>query len=197
MLDAKKIMDKMKAHEIEEIENRYKDLREAHITEIFDMAENKEEIQFLENNMDMLVELVYGGVYVDRDILRTHIFINSSSDFRYNISLQESIELTEEILDSNFGMCQGYVFYTDKERLTKLAKSVLGDRLDDPEYLKKYFSKDEIADLWIQNRGKEDVLEQLIFTHDIESLLELTPAVAFTTSEGDKVYYSYLDYRFR
>ena len=127
MLDAKKIMENMKAHEIEEIENRYKDLREEHITEIFDMAENKEEIQFLEDNMDILVELVYSGVYVDRDILRTHIFINSSSDFRYNISLQESTELTEEILDSNFGMCQGYVFYIDKERLTKLAKSVLGD----------------------------------------------------------------------
>ena len=197
MLDTKKIMEKMKAHEIEAIEDRYKDLREEHITEIFNMAENKEEIQFLEDNMDMLVELVYGGVYVDRDILRTHVFVNTSLDFRYNEDLQESTELTANIIDSNFGICQDYVFYLDKENLTKLAKTVLNDRLDEPEYLKKYFSKDEIADLWIQNRDKENVLEQLIFTHDIENLLELTPAVAFTTSEGNKVYYSYLDYRFR
>ena len=197
MLDTKKIMDKMKAHEIEEIENRYKDLREEHITEIFDMAENKEEIQFLEENMDMLVELVYGGVYVDRDILRTHIFINNSSDFRYNIDLQESTELIGEILENGFALCQGYVFYIEEEKLEELSKEVLRYRLDELEYLKKYFSKEELADLWIQNRGKEDVIEQLTFVHDIENLLELAPVVAFTTSEGDKVYYSYLDHRFR
>ena len=196
MLDAKKIIDKMKAYEIEKIENRYKDLREEHITEIFDMAKNKEEIQFLEDNMDILVELVYGGVYVDKDILRTYIFINSSSDFRYNTDLQESTELTEEILENGFGLCQGYVFYIEEEKLEELAKRVLRHKLDEPEYLKKYFSKEELADLWIQNRGKEDVIEQLIFVYDIENLLELSQTVAFTTSEGDKVYYSYLDYRY-
>ena len=62
--------------------------------------------------------------------------------------------------------------------------------------MKKYFSKEEIIDLWVQERSKEDVIDQLIFTHDVEILLELTPAVAFTTSEGVKVYYSYIDHRF-
>ena len=80
--------------------------------------------------------------------------------------------------------------------MEEVAKRVLNDRLDDPEYVKKYFSKEEIIDLWVQERSKEDVIDQLIFTHDVESLLELTPAVAFTTSEGVKVYYSYIDHRF-
>ena len=90
MLDTKKIIEKMKAYEIECVENRYENLIEERVTEIFDMAENKEEVQFLQNNMDILSDLIVGGVYMDRDILRTHVFINSSLDFRYNLTVEES-----------------------------------------------------------------------------------------------------------
>lgn len=196
MLDTKNIIEKMKAYEIKCVENRYENLEEERVTEIFDMAENKEEVQFLQYNMDILSDLIFGGVYMDRDILRTHVFINSSLDFRYNLTVEESSELAESILNNGIGLCQSHIFYTDKEKLEEVAKRVLNDRLDDPEYVKKYFSKEEIIDLWVQDRDKDYVIDQLIFTHDIESLLELTPAVAFTTSDDVKVYYSYIDHRF-
>ena len=196
MLDTKNIIEKMKDYEMECVRNRYENLEEERVTEIFDMAENKEEVEFLKENMDILSDLIFGGVYMDRDILRTHVFINSSLDFRYNLTVEESSELFERIFSYGIGLCQNHIFYTDKEKLQEVAKRVLNDRLDDPEYVKKYFSKEEIIDLWVQDRSKEDVIDQLIFTHDIESLLELTPAVAFTTSEDVKVYYSYIDHRF-
>ena len=196
MLDTKNIIEKMKDYEMECVRNRYENLEEERVTEIFDMAENKEEVQFLQENMDILSDLIFGGVYMDRDILRTHVFINSSLDFRYNLTVEESSELFEKIFSYGIGLCQNHIFYTDKEKLQEVAKRVLNDRLDDPEYVKKYFSKEEIIDLWVQDRSKEDVIDQLIFTHDVESLLELTSAVAFTTSEGVKVYYSYIDHRF-
>ena len=40
MLDTKNIIEKMKAYEIECVENRYENLAEERVTEIFDMAEN-------------------------------------------------------------------------------------------------------------------------------------------------------------
>ena len=53
-----------------------------------------------------------------------------------------------------------------------------------------------IYDVVFGYRKKEDIIQQLLFTNDIENLLELTPVVTFTTSEGIKVYYSYIDSRF-
>ena len=183
----------MKAYEIKSVEERYKNLSEKEIKEIFDMAQNKEEIEFLKDNMDILTELVFGGLYMDRDILRVHVFINSSTDFEYNVGLEESSELTESILTEGLGICQSHVFYTDKNKLYEIAKKVLNDRLDDPEYITKYFGKDEVVRLWVENRTKKDVINQLLLTDDVERLLELIPAVAFTTSQGTKVYYSYID----
>ena len=81
MLNTKEIIEQMKAYEIKSVEERYKNLDEKKVTEIFDMAQNKEEIEFLKDNMDILTELVFGGLYIDRDILRVHVFINSSTDF--------------------------------------------------------------------------------------------------------------------
>ena len=196
MLDIRSIIEQMKSYEIKSVEERYKNLSKNEVAEIFEMAKNKEEIEFLENNMDILSELVFGGIYMDRDILRVHVFVNNCSDFQYNLSIEESSELTESILTEGIGVCQSYIFYTNKEKLDKVAKRVLNDRLDNPEYLNKYFSKEEIIDLWVQNRKKEDIIQQLLFTNDIENLLELTPVVTFTTSEGIKVYYSYIDSRF-
>lgn len=193
MLNTKEIIEQMKSYEIKSIEERYKDLSEKDISDIFDMAKNKEEIDFLKNNMDILTELVFGGLYMDRDILRVHVFINSSMDFQYNIGLDESSELTESILTEGLGICQSHVFYTDKDKLYEVAKKVLDNRLDNPEYVTKYFSKDEIISIWVENRAKEYIIGQLLIMNDIENLLELTPAVAFTTSEGVKVYYSYID----
>lgn len=193
MLDTRNIIEKMKDYEIECVRNRYENLEEERVTEIFDMAENKEEVDFLKHNMDILSDLIFGGVYMDRDILRFHVFINSSINFEYNIDLEESSELTENILIEGLGICQSYVFYTDKNKLYKVAKKVLDERIDNPEYVTKYFSKDELISIWVENRNKEDIIDQLLIVNDIENLLELTPAVAFTTSKGTKVYYSYID----
>ena len=193
MLNTKEIIEQMKVYEIKSVEERYKNLSEKEIKEIFDMAENKEEIEFLKDTMDILTELVFGGLYMDRDILRVHVFINSSTDFEYNIGLEESSELTESILTEGLGICQSHVFYTDKNKLYEVAKKVLDDRLDNPEYVTKYFCKDEVVRLCVENRTKEDVINQLLLTDDVESLLELIPFVAFTTSKGTKVYYSYID----
>lgn len=193
MLNTKEIIEEMKAYEIKSIEERYKGLSEKEVKEIFDMAENKEEVEFLKDNMDILTELVFGGLYMDRDILRVHVFINSSTDFEYNVGLEESSELTESILTEGLGICQSHVFYTDKNKLYEIAKKVLNDRLDDPEYVTKYFCKDEVVRLWVENRTKEDAINQLLLTDNVERLLELIPAVAFTTSKGTKIYYSYID----
>lgn len=193
MLNTKEIIEEMKAYEIKSIEERYKGLSEKEVKEIFDMAENKEEVEFLKDNMDILTELVFGGLYMDRDILRVHVFINSSTDFEYNVGLEESSELTESILTEGLGICQSHVFYTDKNKLYEIAKKVLNDRLDDPEYVTKYFCKAEVVRLWVENRTKKDVINQLLLTDDVERLLELIPAVAFITSKGTKIYYSYID----
>ena len=168
MLNTKEIIEQMKAYEIKSVEERYKNLDEKKVTEIFDMAQNKEEIEFLKDNMDILTELVFGGLYIDRDILRVHVFINSSTDFEYNIGLEESSELTESILTEGLGICQSHVFYTDKNKLYEVAKKVLDDRLDNPEYVTKYFCKDEVVRLWVENRTKEDVINQLLLTDDVE-----------------------------
>ena len=58
MLNTKEIIEEMKAYEIKSIEERYKGLSEKEVKEIFDMAENKEEVEFLKDNMDILTELV-------------------------------------------------------------------------------------------------------------------------------------------
>lgn len=193
MLNTKEIIEEMKSYEIKSIEERYKNLNEKEVKEIFDMAENKEEVEFLKDNMDELKELVFSGIYVDKDVLRVHVFINSSTDFEYNVGLEESSELTESILTEGLGICQSHVFYTDKNKLYEVAKKVLDERLDNPKYVTKYFYKDEVVRLWVENRTKEDVINQLLLTDDVERLLELIPAVAFTISQGTKVYYSYID----
>ena len=46
MLNTKEIIEQMKAYEIKSVEERYKNLDEKKVTEIFDMAQNKEEIEF-------------------------------------------------------------------------------------------------------------------------------------------------------
>lgn len=57
-------------------------------------------------------------------------------------------------------------------------------------HIDRLIDKDMIIDMWLNNTSKEEVIEEILMSDDIEDILDLSPEYAFTLTNGIEYRYS-------
>lgn len=195
-MDSKELIQKMYKYEEGLLKQRYESVKEKDVERIFDMMQNPTYIEILQEDMDLLIDLVRGPVYVDNEIANFYMF-SKTNDGLDNIWIDEARDLVEDLMFYSHIKCGDYLFYFDKKYLVEIAKKILENSMCEPKYFNKYLapylSKEKIVELLLEGRFKSEAVEDLIDKVDIEILLNLNPKPAFKTSEGQQIYYSYIE----
>ena len=97
-------------------------------------------------------------------------------------------------LDSNgYVMVDDYsMIYKSSANLKDIARELLDDMLDDAIHVDSLIDKDSLAEYWIEQTSKEEVIDDLIRGNNIEELLGLIPETIYE-DEYEKYLYSEVD----
>ncbi|HBF4502274.1 TPA: hypothetical protein KON93_003654, partial [Clostridioides difficile] len=91
---------------------------------------------------------------------------------------------------SNYIEVESHLVYTNEIDLREYAKDELDTMLDMEYHIDRLLDKDMIIDMWLNNTSKEDVIEEILMSDDIEDILDISPEYAFTTTSGIEYRYS-------
>lgn len=97
-------------------------------------------------------------------------------------------------LDSNgYVMVDDYsMLYKSSANLKEIARELLDDMLDDAIHVDSLIDKDSLAEYWIEQTSKEEVIDDLIRGNNIEELLGLIPETIYE-DEYEMYLYSEID----
>ncbi len=114
---------------------------------------------------------------------------------RYNlnintISIDKASEYYYELTTSNYIEVENHLIYTNEKDLRDYAKDELDRMLSSEFHIDRLIDKDMIIDMWLNNTSKEEVIEEILMSDDIEDILDLSPEYAFTTTNGIEYRYS-------
>ena len=163
------------------IDENDKDRIESIITNLKD-----EELQsYLMRNMDKLLDILTCTDEINEDVITFFVWYN----FKVNeITVGIARECIEELKENKYLEIGEYIIYQDERFLKEYARELLEDRLDQSYYVDKIFEKETIVEMWIDGITKEQMIEEIVDSNDLEEVLELYPQYAFSINEVDYKY---------
>ena len=163
------------------IDENDKDRIESIITNLKD-----EELQsYLMRNMDKLLDILTCTDEINEDVITFFVWNN----FKVNeITVGIARECIEELKENKYLEIGEYIIYQDERFLKEYARELLEDRLDQSYYVDKIFEKETIVEMWIDGITKEQMIEEIVDSNDLEEVLELYPQYAFSINGVDYKY---------
>ena len=106
--------------------------------------------------------------------------IHKASEYYEVLEIVDYIEIGE------------YLIYKEGCNLKEYANEVLEERLKDEFWVDTLFTKDDVVEMWVNETTKEEAIEQILESNDIEEVLGLEPQYAFSINDTDYKY-SYIE----
>lgn len=187
------IINKLFFNELKQLIDKYNNIEDKTvyvIEKIFTSIEDEEIKNYLIRDNCKLQELV------SRYNKLEHLDIDEAIFFAwYNlnintISIDRASEYYYKLTTSNYIEIENHLIYTNKMDLREYAKDELDTMLDMESHIDRLLDKDMIIDMWLNNTSKEEVLEEILMSDDIEDVLGLSPEYAFTSTKGIEYRYS-------
>lgn len=187
------IINKLFFNELKELIDKYNNIEDKTvyvIENIFTSIEDEEIKNYLIRDNCKLQELV------SRHNKLEHLDIDEAIFFAwYNlnintISIDRASEYYNKLTTSNYIEIENHLIYTNEMDLREYAKDELDTMLDMESHIDRLLDKDMIIDMWLNNTSKEEVLEEILMSDDIEDILGLSPEYAFTSTKGIEYRYS-------
>ena len=187
------IINKLFFNELKELIDKYNNIEDKNIyaiEKIFTSIEDEEIKNYLIRDCNKLQELV--NRYNKLEHLNTDeaIFFAWYNININKISIDKASEYYYELTTSNYVEIENYLIYTNEMDLREYAKAELDTMLDMEYHIDRLLDKDMIIDMWLNNTSKEEVLEEILMSDDIEDILDLYPKYAFTSTNGIEYRYS-------
>ena len=182
--EIKKVLDKYKSITTEEISS---------IEKLINSISNEELKEEFLNDWSKSVKLSkeIGDNEVDDRIIS--MFQTMKGNGLEDLSIDYVINWCD-ILDSNgYVMIDDYsMLYKSSANLKDIARELLDDMLDDAIHVDSLIDKDSLAEYWIEQTSKEEVIDDLIRGNNIEELLGLIPETIYE-DEYEIYLYSEID----
>ena len=140
---------------------------------------------YLMRNIDKLLDILTCTDEINEDVITFFVWYN----FKVNeITVGIARECIEELKENKYLEIGEYIIYQDERFLKEYARELLEDRLDQSYYVDKIFEKETIVDMWIDGITKEQMIEEIVDSNDLEEVLELYPQYAFSINGVDYKY---------
>ena len=182
--------------EIKRILDKYKNIRTEElrsVEKLINSISNKElKEQFL-NDWSMSVKLSkeIGDNEVDDRIIS--MFQTLKGNGLEDLSIDYVINWCNKLDSNGYVMVDDYsMIYKSSANLKDIARELLDDMLDDAIHVDSLIDKDSLAEYWIEQTSKEEVIDDLIRGNNIEELLGLIPETIYE-DEYEKYLYSEVD----
>lgn len=182
------ILNKLFFRELQMLIEKYNKIDENDRERIESIITNlkDEDLQsYLMRNIDKLLDILTCTDEINEDVITFFVWYN----FKVNeITVGIARECIEELKENKYLEIGEYIIYQDERFLKEYARELLEDRLDQSYYVDKIFEKETIVDMWIDGITKEQMIEEIVDSNDLEEVLELYPQYAFSINGIDYKY---------
>lgn len=182
--EIKKILDKYKKIDVEEIRR---------LEKLISSINNEELKEEFLNNWSMSVKLAkeIGDNEVDDRIISMYQTMKGNG--LEDLSIDYVINWCNKLDSNGYVMVDDYsMIYKSSANLKDIARELLDDMLDDAIHVDSLIDKDSLAEYWIEQTSKEEVIDDLIRGNNIKELLGLIPETIYE-DEYEKYLYSEID----
>ena len=182
--------------EIKRILDKYKNIRTEElrsVEKLINSIGNKELKEEFLNDWSMSLKLAkeIGENEVDDRIIS--MYQNLKGNGLEELSVGHVINWCNELDEQGYVMIDDYsILYKSSVNLKEVARELLDDMLDDAIHVDSLIDKDSLAEYWIEQTSKEEVIDDLIRGNNIEELLGLIPETIYE-DEYDIYLYSEVD----
>lgn len=161
------------------------------IEEIFEQVKHEDTKSYLINNTNKLSEVIKENR--NRKLKQGEIelfsWINEEIE---EIRIHKAKEYYEELEIVDYIEIGECLIYKEGCNLKEYANEVLEERLKDEFWVDTLFTKDDVVEMWVNETTKEEAIEQMLESNDIEEVLGLEPQYAFSINDIDYKY-SYIE----
>ena len=182
--EIKKILDKYKSIDIEEIRS---------VEKLINSISNEElKEQFL-NDWSKSVKLAkeVGDSEVNDRIISMYQALKGNG--LEDLSIDYVINWCDKLDSNGYVMIDDYsIVYKSSANLKEIARELLDDMLDDAIHVDTLIDKDSLAQYWIEQASKEEVIDDLIRGNNVEELLGIIPETIYE-DEYEIYLYSEID----
>lgn len=182
--EIKKVLDKYKNIKTEELRS---------VEKLINSITNKELKEEFLNDWSMSVKFAkeIGDNEVDDRIISMYQTLKSNG--LEDLSIDYVINWCNKLDSNGYVMVDDYsILYKSSANLKHIARELLDDMLDDAIHVDSLIDKDSLAEYWIEQTSKEEVIDDLIRGNNIEELLGLIPETIYE-DEYDNYLYSEID----
>ena len=182
--EIKKVLDKYKNIDKEEIRS---------VEKLISSISNEELKEEFLNDWSMSVKLAkeIGDNEVDDRIVSMYQTLKGNG--LEDLSIDYVINWCDKLDSNGYVMIDDYsMLYKSSANLKDIARELLDDMLDDAIHVDSLIDKDSLAEYWIEQTSKEEVIDDLIRGNNIEELLGLIPETIYE-DEYEKYLYSEVD----
>ncbi|WP_270941630.1 hypothetical protein [Romboutsia lituseburensis] len=187
------IINKLFFNELKELIDKYNNIEDktVYVVEnIFTSIEDEEIKNYLIKDSCKLQELVNRYNKIEHLNIDEVIFFSWYNLNINTISIDKASEYYYELTTSNYIEIENHLIYANEMYLREYAKDELDTMLDMESHIDRLLDKDMIIDMWLNNTSKEEVLEEILMSDDIEDILGISPKYAFTSTKGIEYRYS-------
>ncbi len=177
------IIQQYAIREIKKILDKYKNIRTGElrsVEKLINSISNKELKEEFLNDWSMSVKLAseVGENEVDDRIIS--MYQNLKGNGLEELSVGHVINWCNELDEQGYVMIDDYsILYKSSVNLKDIARQLLDDMLDDAIHVDSLIDKDSLAEYWIEQTSKEEVIDDLIRGNNIEELLGLIPETIY------------------
>ena len=190
------IIQQYAIREIKKILDKYKNIRTEElrsVEKLINSISNKElKEQFL-NDWSMSVKLAkeIGDNKVNDRIISMYQTLKGNG--LEDLSIDYVINWCDKLDSNGYVMIDDYsILYKSSANLKDIARELLNDMLDDAIHVDSLIDKDSLAEYWVEQTSKEEVIDDLIRGNNIEELLGFIPETIYE-DEYEKYLYSEVD----
>ncbi|HBF1865567.1 TPA: hypothetical protein P5Q40_003495 [Clostridioides difficile] len=187
------IINKLFFNELKELIDKYNNIDDKTvdvIEKIFTCIEDEEIKNYLIRDNCKLQELVNTYNKLEDLNIDEAIFFAWYNLTINTISIDKASEYYDDLTTSNYIEVENHIIYTNERDLSKYAEDELETMLSMEHHIDRLLHKDMLIDMWLNNTSKEEVIEEILMSDDIEDILNLSPEYAFTLANGIEYRYS-------
>ena len=174
------ILNKLFFRELQMLIEKYNKINESdkeRIESIITNLKDEEFQSYLMRNMDKLLDILKCTDEIDEDVVTFFVWYNFQIT---EITVGVARECVKELKENNYLEIGEHLIYQDERYLKEYARELLEDRLDQEYYVDKLFEKETIIEMWINRTTKEEMIDEIVDSGNLEEVLELYPQEAFS-----------------